>query len=142
MLDNEMKGDDLARLSGVSGPTITRFLAGKIADPSTVTVRKLAEVFKISEAQLRGLEPIPGITVDNPGEEPIKLRSILTREELETIEHMRSLGKQTRKTWLEMGWQLRASEQIKETTTTRKCGVSGVTYRNPNQKEGDNRREA
>ncbi len=142
MAQNELNGDALKRLSGVSGPTTTRFLAGRIDEPKSETVRRWARVFNVTEAQLRGLEPIPGITVENPGEPPIKLMNILTREELTTLAHMRSLDKPTRQAWLEIGRQLCANEQAKEeiaskhASVTRNAGSTGVRYRNPNRKDG------
>ncbi len=48
----------LAKKSGVTQPTIQRFLSGKHGDPSSKTVRKLASSYGLSESQLRGDLPI------------------------------------------------------------------------------------
>jgi len=46
----------LSEKSGVPQPTINRFLKGKIGDPRTSTIKKLAAALGISEAELRGFE--------------------------------------------------------------------------------------
>lgn len=138
MDSNNLNGDDLHRLSGVSGPTTTRFLTGRIAEPKSGTVCRWAKVFGITEAQLRGLEPIDGILVESPGKAPIKLENVLTREELATIENMRALDKSTRQAWIEIGKQLCRTERTAEISApkkpsgvSRKTRLTGVRYRNP-----------
>lgn len=40
----------------LSQPTVSRILRGEITDPSTTAVRALAELFRVSEATIRGNE--------------------------------------------------------------------------------------
>lgn len=46
--------------SGVPQPTINRILSGKHGDPRSGTIKKLAEALRMTEGQLRGLEPRVG----------------------------------------------------------------------------------
>lgn len=54
----------LAEKSGVPQPTTDRFLSGKHGEPRSSTVRKWAEAYEITESQLRGDQPIEGISAE------------------------------------------------------------------------------
>ncbi len=58
MAENNDNQRTLAEKSGVTQPTIQRFLSGKHGNPNSVTVKKLASAYKLSESQLRGDVPI------------------------------------------------------------------------------------
>lgn len=51
----EMFGDE----NGIPQPTIHRILTGTSKDPKSLTIRRLAEFFGITDAQLRGYAPLP-----------------------------------------------------------------------------------
>ena len=138
MAASELNADALSARSGVSGPTITRFLTGRHAEIMSVTVCKLARGFGVTEAQLRGLEPIEGIRVESPGTNAVTLKTVLTVEELTVIEYMRSLKKETRQAWLEIGKELYQTETKKELIEPKqssqgihKRGLIGVRYSDP-----------
>lgn len=46
-----------ARASGISPALITRYLQGKVGEPTTATLQKLADYFGVSVAYLRGEDP-------------------------------------------------------------------------------------
>lgn len=46
----------------ISQPTISRILNGSTRDPRAETVRRLGRYFDVTEAQMRGLDPIHGLT--------------------------------------------------------------------------------
>ena len=58
MAENNDNQRTLAEKSGVTQPTIQRFLSGKHGNPNSATVKKLASAYKLSESQLRGDVPI------------------------------------------------------------------------------------
>ncbi|MGP9765849.1 S24 family peptidase [Halomonas sp. AOP13-D3-9] len=61
----EVFGDE----KGVPQPTIHRILTGTSKDPKSFTIWRLAEFFGITEAQLRGYEPLPsrfGVADEKP----------------------------------------------------------------------------
>mgnify|MGYP003670214632 FL=1 len=51
----EVLGED----KGVPQPTIHRILSGSSKDPKSLTIQRLAEFFGVTEAQLRGHDPLP-----------------------------------------------------------------------------------
>lgn len=50
----------LSKLTKLPQPTISRILNGSTKDPETPTVRILADFFGVTEAQMRGIDPLPG----------------------------------------------------------------------------------
>lgn len=102
MEKNGHTGHSLYELSGVPSATTYRFLTGSHGEPRSTTVRRWARVYNITERQLRGDEPIEGLTVENPGQQPMTLESVLTNDELAAIEGMRQLDKETRRSWLRL----------------------------------------
>lgn len=57
---------DLQRLSGVNQPTIHRILSGESKDPRTDNLRRLAAVYGLQAAHLRGEIPIDMLSMKNP----------------------------------------------------------------------------
>ena len=51
--------NELERLSEVTQPTIHRILSGESISPRDSNVGKIAKYFNVSNAQLRGEEPLP-----------------------------------------------------------------------------------
>jgi transcriptional regulator with XRE-family HTH domain len=102
MAANEMNARDLSEASGVPAPTTTRFLTGRHAEPKSATVRRWARAFNLTEGQLRGTEPIPGLDSESIEEKQLLLENVLTRDELSLVECMRSMDKDTRKAWLKI----------------------------------------
>lgn len=91
------KGHTLSVLSGVPGPTIYRFLIGKHDDPKSANVKKWAEVYGVTEAQLRGLEPIPWINeVPDVPSASTDLMELLDTQEYKLIMTMRRFDKRSR----------------------------------------------
>lgn len=99
-------GHSLYELSGVPSATTYRFLTGSHGDPRSGTVRRWARVYGISEAQMRGIEPIEHISIEKVDETSMTLESVLTREELKAIEGMRGLDKDLRRARLKIGTAL------------------------------------
>lgn len=99
-------GHSLYELSGVPSATTYRFLSENHGEPKSTTIHRWAAVYGLSEAQLRGLEPIDGLEVEKPLAVLITLESVLTRDELVVIEGMRKLDKDTRRAWLKIGKEL------------------------------------
>lgn len=54
--------------SGIPQPTTYRFLSATHGRPRMATIRKWAQAYGVTEAQLRGEEPIPGLTDPLVGE--------------------------------------------------------------------------
>lgn len=146
MIANEMTARDLSELSGVPAPTTTRFLAGKHAEPKSGTVKRWARAFNLTEGQLRGTEPIPGVDSDSIEKKRISLESILTRDEMTAVECMRTFDKDTRKAWLRISKLL--SSNIPMTKNSKLIQVSekkpednpltGMKYRNIDEAGRDN----
>lgn len=138
-------GHSLYELSGVPSATTYRFLSGSHGEPRSSTIRRWARVYGVTEAQLRGSEPIDGVAVQNPGEEDIPLASVLTRDELEAIEGMRRLDKETRRSWLKLTKQLcrdtedknivvaASNRSISGSRRTRSLGMTQRNQENPNK---------
>lgn len=144
MEKNGHTGHSLYELSGVPPATTYRFLNGFIGEPRSSTVRRWARVYNLTEAQLYGHEPIDGVVVENPGQEPMTLESVLTRDELAAIDGMRRLDKETRRSWLRITKLLCDNSEIQRAVVPRpehngkvRCetGSTGMKYRNP--KGGD-----
>jgi len=137
-------GHSLYELSGVPSATTYRFLTGSHGEPRSSTIRRWARVYGVTEAQLRGSEPIVDLNVENPGEQPLTLESVLTQDELAAIEGMRGLDKETRRSWLKLTKLLCKNTQAiprqkagdQRTTPDRRRGGKlgpsmGMKYRNP-----------
>ncbi|MEO7686661.1 MAG: helix-turn-helix transcriptional regulator [Nitrosospira sp.] len=99
---NNLTGHSLYEMSGVPPATTYRFLNGDIGEPRSGTVRKWAEALNVSEAQLRGTEPIDGLPVEKPENVPMTLASVLTRDELVIIKGMRALDTDMRRSWIKV----------------------------------------
>jgi hypothetical protein len=110
---NGHTGHSLYELSGVPPATTYRFLNGVIGEPRTETIRRWAGVYGVSEAQLRGTEPINSLTVEKQSEPSMSLKSVLTRDELATDKGMRALDKDTRRAWLKIGKELSRLAEVK-----------------------------
>jgi hypothetical protein len=128
-------GHSLYELSGVPAPTTYRFLNGYIGEPRQETILRWARVYGVSEAQMRGIEPINDLMVDRPSQQPmLGAESVLTRDELALIEGLRSLDKETRRAWVKIGKALSGkSEQKAEKNVRGISGSTGVRYHDPKQ---------
>lgn len=121
--------DDLARLSGVPAATTSRFLSGVHGEPRPKTLQCWARAYNLTEAQLRGFDPIEGCTIENP-REPTTLESVLSKEEVSAIEGMRSLDKETRRAWLKIGKELCRNDSVPEKKpVSRNRMLTGVSYK-------------
>ncbi|WP_424195496.1 S24 family peptidase [Ampullimonas aquatilis] len=56
--DDISSANQLAELTNVPQPTISRILNGTTKDPEGTTVTALADHFKVSDSQMRGIEPL------------------------------------------------------------------------------------
>jgi transcriptional regulator with XRE-family HTH domain len=107
LLDRDnITGNLLAEISKVPAPTIYRYLKGDIGEPRSSTICKWAQAFKVSEAQMRGIEPIDGLEDIREVITPMTLESVLTPDELIAIEGMRRHNKNIRSAWLLIGKEL------------------------------------
>lgn len=84
---------DIERISGLPAATTYRFLEGKIGSPSPPTVKKWAQVYCLSESQLRGDVPIDGIEI--PEETPA-LKDLLPLDEYHHVALVKRMDKETR----------------------------------------------
>lgn len=131
-------GHSLYELSGVPAPTTYRFLNGYIGEPRQETILRWARVYGVSEAQMRGIEPIKDLMVDRPSQPMLGAESVLTRDELALIEGLRSLDKETRRAWVKIGKALSGKcEQKSEKNNVRGIsGSNGVRYKDTQQTGG------
>lgn len=53
--------DHFGEEEGIPQPTIHRILTGKTKEPKSSTLEKLAIIFGVTEDQLRGKQPLPGV---------------------------------------------------------------------------------
>lgn len=93
MKAKELNAHDLYKLSGVTPPTTNRFLTGRHAEPKEDTIRRWARALGVTEAQLRGTEPIKGIDL------PVEVRGLkdmLSLEEYNHVYKMKTLPKEKR----------------------------------------------
>lgn len=104
----------LAEISKVPAPTIYRFLNGDIGEPRSSTICKLAEALKVSEAQMRGIDPVAGLDDILEVSAPVTLESVLTPDELIAIEGMRGHSKDIRHAWLLIGKELCAARKVRK----------------------------
>ena len=79
--------------SGVPQSTTFRFINGISKDPKTSTVRKWAQLYHVTESQLRGIDPIDGIKVP---EEPKELKDILPADEYNLLKKIKNLNPEAR----------------------------------------------
>lgn len=99
----------LENLSGVPAPTTYRFLKGEHKEPRSSIVRQWARVYGVTEAQLRGYEPIQGAlipTTTDSNSVQVKDFPHLTREEKTTLNILRRIRKESKKLWLRLGVEL------------------------------------
>jgi len=132
-------GHSLYELSGVPAPTTYRFLNGYIKEPKQETILRWARVYGVSEAQMRGIEPITDrdLIVDRNSHPTLGAESVLTRDELSLIEGLRSLDKETRRAWVRIGKAISGKcEQKAEKNVRGISGSTGVRYSEPKQKGG------
>jgi len=64
MEDHKHSPYDLADISGITQPTIHRFLTGQ-TDMNSNTARKIAAAYKITVSQLRGETPLEDVVYDD-----------------------------------------------------------------------------
>jgi transcriptional regulator with XRE-family HTH domain len=69
MAQRQWNAYDLERYSGITQPTIWHILNGKTASPQQKSLLPIAHALGLTEAQIRGLQPIPGYTSGNLGED-------------------------------------------------------------------------
>jgi transcriptional regulator with XRE-family HTH domain len=145
LLDREnISANLLAAICKVPPPTIYRFLNGFIDEPRASTICKWAQAFGVSEAQMRGIEPIEGLEDIREVITPMTLESVLTPDELIAIEGMRRHNKNIRSAWLLIGKELckktarkpRVEGEDERTTIDRRRGgkrnpSTGMKYRQP-----------
>lgn len=92
----ESRGDnayDISRSIGLHPGTIYRFLQGKSATLSGISVTKLAKLYGVTESQLRGDAPIEGTEITQPLPE---LKELLTLDEYRHIANIKSLSEESR----------------------------------------------
>ena len=65
MFEHGIKPMELARRTKVPQPTVHRIVSGNCQNPHQGSLAALAQYFNISVAQLKGFEPIPGITTES-----------------------------------------------------------------------------
>lgn len=88
---------DLYRKSGVRPSTTYRFLNSNHGEPIPATVRKWAQHYRVTEAQLRGLEPIPGMRATPPPIiAPPTLANLVSSAEYAHFINMRQISKEGR----------------------------------------------
>lgn len=149
LLDRDkITGNLLAEISKVPAPTIYRYLKGDIGEPRASTICKWALAFNVSEAQMRGIDPIEGLDEIREIPAPVSLESVLTPDELVVIEGMRRSSKDLRRAWLMLGKELckniartpRSKDLDERITIDRRRGEKwdafpgierGVKYRKP-----------
>ena len=68
---------DLARVSGVSQPTIFRLISGENTNQRVPTVKKIATAFGLTESQIRGFSPIDQSGTETSTERPVTVGLIL-----------------------------------------------------------------
>lgn len=86
---------DLHAICGVTPSTTHRFLDGTHRDPSARTVRKWAQVYNVTESQLRGFEPLDHMPV-LPLAEARELSELLTLEQYNHLENLKAIPREAR----------------------------------------------
>lgn len=74
--------------TGVHQTTTFRFITGLSGEPKVGTVRKWANFYGVTEAQLRGEEPINGMPIKK---EPKELKELLPMDEYEHLSNIKKL---------------------------------------------------
>lgn len=90
---------DVERKSGVPQSTTYRFIHGTIKSPRSDTVTRWANLYGITESQLRGDMPIDGIKVPEPRKE---LKDILPPEEYKLLSNIKKMNPKARGTVYEL----------------------------------------
>lgn len=86
--ESGLKAYDIQRETGIRTSSIYRFLDGTYSTLDWSTIKKLAALFRVTEAQLRGEAPIGGIKppVDQP-----ELKSLVTPTEYKLLVNIKKL---------------------------------------------------
>jgi len=84
---------DIQRETGIRTSSTYRFLRGEYSELGNSTIKKLANFFNVTEAQLRGDEPIGGV---KPPPEPQELKNLLTQTDYKHLTNMKKLGEEAR----------------------------------------------
>jgi hypothetical protein len=126
---------DVERKAGVRQTTTFRFLKGIIEDPRSDTVSKWANLYGITESQLRGDTPIDGIKVPEPRRE---LKDILPPEEYKLLSNIKKMNPKARGTVYELSEILANSPDAANscsTGTDRRKGL--VSAKNQHLRAGE-----
>jgi transcriptional regulator with XRE-family HTH domain len=103
-----LTGHSLSDQSGVPSGTTYRFLRGKHGEPKSSTLKKWAKVLHVTEAQLRGYEPIQGVLIPEEQKPDDETAPPLTRDERLALKVVRLIRKEARSAWLRIGLDLSA----------------------------------
>ncbi len=64
MADKQINAAELARRTQLPQPTVHRIVTGATTMPHKGSLQSIADFFNVTEDQLRGLEPIPNLSVE------------------------------------------------------------------------------
>lgn len=114
----ELTAHDLQRLSGVPAPTVYRFLTGRHSEPKSETIRKWAHALGVTEGQLRGTEPIDGVSTLDRSQ---SLKDLLTPDEFILVSNVKNMDKDSRGILYKMAEKLvEIQESSKQITSSEK----------------------
>jgi hypothetical protein len=92
MKANGDNGYRLWRKSGIPAQTTYRFLNGKHDNPDSATVQQWADVYGVTESQLRGDVPIDNLIAPKP--DPVLLKNLLSPHRLQLLDGMDKISKE------------------------------------------------
>lgn len=108
---------DVQRKIGVPRTTTWRFISGGHNEPRSSTVKKWAQLYNVTESQLRGDTPIAGIEVVS---EPQELKDMLPPEEYNHLSNVKKMSREARGILYRLSSMLAADEE-KQKSAEKRC---------------------